>query len=471
MTMGATVFGRYYLLERLASGGMGEIWAAMPRSAALSKLCALKTVLRRGDRETIARFREEGLLMLAIQHPNIVNVFEMGEVGNRFYLAMELVDGKDLGQLLNRGLHNRHPLPIAAALYIARELLEGLDYCHRMTDQIGGPLGLIHRDISPTNIMISFDGHVKLADFGLAKCKVSAIHTQPQVVLGKSGYMAPERLLDRRVDQRADLFAAGVLLYEMLTNERFIKGREPREILDELYEKRPRPSDRRSSVPPALDRLVAKATAWAPEERFQSAEQMLDAIEKALVVVDPYFKARNMAEEMHAHFDVDFERDALHKRLGGTVMSLRASGHWRAAAGTSRQLSFSERTLARTMRPRSSPRATSKSKRHSGERRTPFGEAVSNRLRTIERYESGTDENLALCKTAPAIGMSGELSDDMKTSERTLPEASSEFPALKTVATGPRQPRRFSADADLETIADGGPLMLDTIPAPSAEQS
>lgn len=296
-------FGNYYLLERIASGGMGEVYAAVARAPqGFGKLCALKTILpsHRGGRSDFAgRFRDEGRLVISMNHPNVVSVYEMGRVAEEFYLAMELVEGKDLGQLLTRCWRAQRLLPIPTVLYLVRELLSALDYCHRHTDEHGAHLGLIHRDVSPANVLVSYDGFVKLADFGLAKSHRKLIHTQPQVVLGKPGYMAPERLLGTAVDHRTDIFSAGILLFELLTCERYAPAREPELYLKELVRRQKTPpSALRPDVPPAVDDLVARAVAMDSRARFGSAEEFADALQRVLVQIDPLYGPRQLARQV-----------------------------------------------------------------------------------------------------------------------------------------------------------------------------
>jgi serine/threonine protein kinase len=320
-------FGRYYLLERIATGGMGEIYAAVSRAPqGFGKLTALKTILphSRGRRPDFAgRFRDEGRLVISMNHPNVVTVYEMGQVEqDEYYLAMELVEGKDLGQLLTRCWRRQIALPLPAALYLVLQVLEALAYCHRHTDEHGAHLGLIHRDVSPANVLVSYDGHVKLADFGLAKSHRKLIHTQPQVVLGKPGYMAPERLLGTPVDHRADLFAAGVLLFELLTCERFAPSREPEDYLSEVVRRsKERPSMVRPDVPAAVDELVRRATAFKADQRFADADAFADAVQRALVACDPCYGARQLSSGvMHTLFHPAQNKRRLQNLLGSTAL-------------------------------------------------------------------------------------------------------------------------------------------------------
>ncbi|MCK5797652.1 MAG: serine/threonine protein kinase [Deltaproteobacteria bacterium] len=307
--MEARRFGRYYLLDEIAEGGMGAVYVAVPHgSSGPGKLCALKTVLPngRGRRpDFAARFRDEGWLAISMSHPNVVNVYETGRVDDEFYLAMELIEGQDLGHVLTSYWRHGSVLPIPAALFVVGQLLEGLDYCHRHTDDRGKHLGLVHRDVAPANLLITYDGHVKLADFGLAQSHVKLTHTRPNVVLGKPGYLAPERLRGLPVDHRADIFAAGVVLFEMLTCERYATSRDPAIQLRDLRQRWKTPTSAlRSEIPPEVDELVWRATAMAREERFSSAGDFADAVYRALARLDPVYGARQFSRQvMHTLFE------------------------------------------------------------------------------------------------------------------------------------------------------------------------
>ncbi len=320
-------FGRYYLLERIATGGMGEIYAAVSRAPqGFGKLAALKTILphSRGRRPDFAgRFRDEGRLVISMNHPNVVAVYEVGRVErDEYYLTMELVEGQDLGKLLTHCWRRQIALPVPAALYLVLQVLEALTYCHRHTDEHGAHLGLIHRDISPANVLVSYDGHVKLADFGLAKSHRKLIHTQPQVVLGKPGYIAPERLLGTPVDHSADLFAAGVLLFELLTCERFAPSRDPKDYLTEVVRRATdRPSMHRADVPPEVDELVRRATAFKPDQRYADADSFADAVQRALVASNPCYNSRQLSRTvMHELFDPAQDKRHLQSLLSSKAL-------------------------------------------------------------------------------------------------------------------------------------------------------
>jgi serine/threonine protein kinase len=300
MTPTPTCFGRYILLDRIAKGGMGEIYVAVARGVwGLDKLFAIKKILPSlsTDPEFMTRFQDEARLVIPMNHPNVVQVFEVGRSGEDYFIAMEFVEGPNLGQLLSKLWRRRQRLPVTAALYITREILAGLDYCHSCTDPAGASLGVVHRDVSPANVLLSYDGAVKLADFGLALSRLKAFQTKPNLVLGHLGYMAPEAMDGIRPDHRADLFGAGVLLFELLTCQRFAHSDDPIVIRQTLRTRSQfRPSEVRGELPPEIDELVARAVAEDPEQRYPTARAFQDAVQKALIRIDALYGGRRLRE-------------------------------------------------------------------------------------------------------------------------------------------------------------------------------
>jgi len=227
--------GAYVLLRSLARGGMGEVHLAKHGGlAGIQKYCVVKTLKRFAatDEEYVRRFVDEARVVVSLQHKNICPVFDVGRVQGRYYLAMELISGRDLRGLIAGAQTLGIELTPALSLFIIGEVLEALDYAHRARDpNTGQLLHLVHRDISPQNVMLSFEGEVKLIDFGLAASTLKQERTNPNVVMGKLAYMPPEQLDGKDVDGRADLFAAAVMLYELLAKDRFYAGMTDGEIL------------------------------------------------------------------------------------------------------------------------------------------------------------------------------------------------------------------------------------------------
>jgi serine/threonine-protein kinase len=223
-------FGRYTLLAALGKGGMGEVYGArVDIAGGFDKLCVVKTLPRdiSHDRESRARFLDEARLVVKLNQRNICSVFDVGVVDGVHFLAMELVHGRDLRTVWKRALEHKTPIEQGLALFILAEVLDGLDYAHRLADPASGALHIVHRDVSAQNIMVSFEGDVKLIDFGLAASTLKLEKTETNVVLGKVAYMPPEQLRGEPLDARADVFAAGVVLYELIAGERYYEGTPP----------------------------------------------------------------------------------------------------------------------------------------------------------------------------------------------------------------------------------------------------
>lgn len=322
------VFGRYLLVQRLSRGGMGEIFLAKHGLAGFEKLAVIKKILphHAADEQFISRFVDEAQVAIKLSHVNVAQVFEVGRVGDEYFLALEYIDGRDLRRTLAVLAHRKRRLPVDLALYIARELANGLAYAHRRTAADGTPLDLVHCDISPPNVLVSFEGETKLIDFGIAKSAMRGTATDPKIGFGKFGYMAPEQLIRGGVvDHRTDIYAAGVVLYELLTGAR-------------LYEAGPEPDYRAlakkvargehtlpSEIDPALapyDELVACALSPVPDDRFQSAAELRDAIQQCLVAVNPTISTDQLGAYMRELFaDEMAAQRELHARLASAHLA------------------------------------------------------------------------------------------------------------------------------------------------------
>lgn len=299
-------FGSYSLVKLLAKGGMGEIYLA--RSSGVShfeKFYALKKLLNKftQDVDVSGRFIDEARLGARLQHPNIVQVFDLGKVGDEYYMTTEFVDGFDLRRVLRFCHEKKKKIPLDVALFMVREVLSGLAYAHRQVDATGRSINLIHRDISPQNVLVSFEGEVKIIDFGLAKSTQSTQETQANVVLGNFGYMSPEQARGKRLDVRADVYSTGVVLFELVTATKRFLDENPMRLLEMVARPTPMlPSDRCPQIPKAIDQIYETATAVNPDERYQSAEAFRDEVTEALHRLNPRASREHLAQFLNYLF-------------------------------------------------------------------------------------------------------------------------------------------------------------------------
>ncbi len=283
--------GPYELLTRLASGGMGEVFIARRTGAgAFEKKVALKLLLPHlvPDQEFVQRFFDEARLAARMNHPNIVQIFDVGESDGRPYLAMALVEGISLGRLLKVARAQKQQLPLPIVRLIATGLLEGLAYAHTLKGTRGEELGVIHRDVTPSNVLLSTAGAVMLNDFGIAKAAINEHQTRPGTVRGKFAYVAPEQAHRGRLTLRADLFSAAVTLYETLTLTSPFLRRGDVQTMDAVVNHTP-PSARtlRAEVSEQLARALDRGLSKKPDDRFASARQFREALADGPVATAP----------------------------------------------------------------------------------------------------------------------------------------------------------------------------------------
>jgi serine/threonine protein kinase len=320
-------FGSYALLSRLAKGGMGEVFIARHGElAGMQKLCVVKTLRAdmSQDKEYAARFFDEARLVVQLSHRNICQVFDVGRVGDRFYLGMELVGGVDLRTLIDEARARNGALQEPIALFIASEMLEALSYAHRRTDPTtGASLQIVHRDVSPQNVMVSFEGEVKLIDFGLAASTMKQERTQVNRVMGKLNYMSPEQARGGDVDERTDIFAAAVLTYELLTGERYYEGKSHDEVWNVAGRGTYR-APKLSTLHKGLSRILEGALAAKVDERTPTAEAFREAIEAYLFARGYRPTPSDLRAYLGAH--IATER-AAHQSLMGELVSVDDEPH------------------------------------------------------------------------------------------------------------------------------------------------
>jgi serine/threonine protein kinase len=327
-------FGDYTLLKLLARGGMGEIYLARTQGAnGFEKYYAVKKLLKKftNDNDVGARFIDEAKLGARLQHPNIVQVYDLGRFHDELYMATEFVDGFDLRRVLRFCHEKKKRIPLDIALFVVREILSGLAYAHRQVDAAGHSINLIHRDISPQNVLVSFEGEVKIIDFGLAKSTQRSQETQANVLLGNFGYMSPEQARGHPLDVRTDIYSAGIVLFELVTGTKRFVEENPLRLLEMVARPTPIvPSDKVPGSPKTIDRIYSKATAPVKEERYENAEAFRDDVTAALHKINPKASRENLAQFLNHLFlggqaPAPVDPDLLDKSVAIAVRDLYAS--------------------------------------------------------------------------------------------------------------------------------------------------
>jgi TonB family protein len=278
-----TRFGQYLLEEHVATGGMAEVYRArMVGMEGFQKTVAIKRVLSNltGDEEFVKMLIDEAKLAAQLNHNNIIHIYDLGKIGDSYYIAMEYIEGHDLRSVLQQCNAEGVRIPIPLALHIAILLASALDYAHHKRDFENRELGLVHRDVSPQNVLISNEGDVKLCDFGIAKAVSKASQTRSGALKGKLQYMSPEQGHGASIDHRSDIFSLGLVLYEMLTGQKAFAGTTEKSVLEQVRDpKIAAPSKINRSVPPEVDRIVLKALEPDRERRYQSARDLARDLE------------------------------------------------------------------------------------------------------------------------------------------------------------------------------------------------
>jgi serine/threonine protein kinase len=276
-------FGKYYLLGLIARGGMAEVYRARVRDADAPQLLAIKVMRPQLAREPrfVDMFNREGQLAMMLKNQSIVHTAEVGRIEGRHYIAMEYIAGRDLTQCLRRCQETNQRIPIPHAVYIAARIAEGLDFAHRLTGSDGRPLNIVNRDVSPSNVRLSFDGDVKMLDFGIAQALMK-FTSEIGVLKGKFSYMSPEQIRGMPLDARTDVFSAGIILHEMLTTEKLFRGDTEFALMEKVRKAEvPPPSTFNRRVNAKLDSIVLRALARDVADRYQTAAELraeLDAL-------------------------------------------------------------------------------------------------------------------------------------------------------------------------------------------------
>lgn len=277
-------FGRYVLLDRLAIGGMAELFLAKAvGEAGFEKVCVIKRVLPHlaSDPQFVQMFLDEAKLAARLNHPNIVQIFDFGRIEADYFLAMEYLAGEDGSAIVERRAALGRPVPIEVAVTLVAEAAAALAYAHELTGDDGHPLGIVHRDVSPSNLFVSYEGTIKLLDFGIARAETRGHRTKTGTIKGKTPYIAPELLLGGTVDRRADVWSLGLCLHELLTGQRiFARDLEPKTILAVCRGPIPPASALRHDIPIELDAIIERALSRDLQQRWPDADALRRALDE-----------------------------------------------------------------------------------------------------------------------------------------------------------------------------------------------
>jgi serine/threonine protein kinase len=310
-------FGKYYLVDKIAVGGMAEIFKAKSFShGGFEKLLVIKRILGHlsDNEEFIDMFVDEAKISVTLQHPNIVQIYDFGKIRDNYFIAMECVEGRDIKGILRKLAERKKLLPVEFAVYISHEMCKGLDYAHKKADNSGKSLGIVHRDISPSNVLVSWSGEVKVADFGIAFAAISKHETKAGVLKGKFEYMSPEQAQGKELDPRSDVFATGIILHEMLTGRRLFKTKSELQTLEKIKSVDIEPPNAVNvNVPARLNEIVMKALAREPTDRYVDCKAMQSDLLDYMYPATP-----DLTHESFVHFLVELfaeemteERDRL----------------------------------------------------------------------------------------------------------------------------------------------------------------
>ncbi len=303
-------FGKYTLFERIGRGGMADVFKARIQGpAGFERTFVVKRILPHlSDDPTFTKmFIDEAKIAAKLSHPNIVQVFELGSVDEEYFMSMEYVRGHDLAETMRTLWARVGPPRPELVAYVGREMCRALAYAHDFTSEDGESLGMIHRDVSPSNVMLSYDGAVKILDFGIAKALGGdpvEEATKSGTLKGKFAYMAPEQTASNDIDRRIDIFATGIVLHEILTGRRLFKGENDMQTIERVRRcEVVAPSLFNPLCPPQLDQIVLQALAKNADERYQSASEMADALDD--IVYATRFQSTQLAQTMRGLFPAD----------------------------------------------------------------------------------------------------------------------------------------------------------------------
>jgi serine/threonine protein kinase/Tfp pilus assembly protein PilF len=314
-------FGKYILLERLATGGMAQLYKAkITGIQGFEKLIAIKMILPHlaKEKEFVTAFIDEAKLAALLNHQNIVQIYDFGSMEDSFFISMEYLFGNDLRAIWVRAREKNLPISLEYALYIVARVCAGLGYAHELKDFQGNSLNIIHRDISPQNIFVTYQGEVKILDFGIAKAASQSTVTQCGMIKGKVAYMSPEQAAGRAIDQRSDIFSTGIVLYELIAHSKMFDGDSTIQILTKVRDADYRPlQDIVAGLPPKVYAILDRALAKNPDERYPSCSEMGSDLEECIVELGLRPTARGLSQYMRTLFDTVAPEDQGGKEASG----------------------------------------------------------------------------------------------------------------------------------------------------------
>ena len=316
-------FGRYYLIDKMAIGGMAEVFNAIFFGIhGFEMPLVIKRILPHlsANQRFVDMFVVEAKIYVALQHQNIVQIYDFHKFQEQYFIALEFVEGRDLKTLMVRCREQNYTLPTPIALFIAHQICHGLEYAHTRTDEQGENLGLVHRDLSPANILLSYTGEVKIADFGIAKAKKHAEITNSGVLKGKYRYMSPEQAHGTTIDHRSDIFAVGILLYELLTRQKLFDADNDKSLLDlvkacDIIE----PRKHNASISPRLNKIICRALHRNPNMRYQSAKDLQEALSEEINPQTVSSLSRQLTLVMNERFATDKQRDRKRRKTNRDI--------------------------------------------------------------------------------------------------------------------------------------------------------
>ena len=335
-----TRFGKYLLLEKVATGGMAQLYRAKIIGVeGFEKFIAIKQILPHlaNEEELITSFIDEAKLAALLNHQNVVQIYDFGSMENSYFITMEYLFGRDLRAVNAKAREKGTPVSLENALYLISKVCAGLDYAHKLKDFQGKSLNIIHRDISPQNVFLTYEGDVKIVDFGIAKAASQSTITQVGMIKGKVAYMSPEQAAGKVIDHRSDIFATGILLYELVAGGRMFKGDDTLQILSKVREAEFTPlGTLKGGLPEKLYDIVAKALAKDPEDRYQSLADMQADIEECIFRLNLRPSGRSMAEYLKLLFAEEIEAEG--KRMADAAGAGAASDRAQEAEASLRSV-------------------------------------------------------------------------------------------------------------------------------------